>query len=166
MADVVDKATRSRMMSGIRGKDTIPEVLIRKALHSMGFRFRLNARDLPGCPDILLPRHRTAIFVNGCFWHAHRCRYFKKPGVNAGFWVDKLKANVSRDRRHVAELRRSGWRVIVVWECAVRSWTKAGDDSLPLALRSCMKDPSSAHFEFGEAAARGISIRRSTSRAL
>lgn len=120
MVDVVDKATRSRMMSGIRGRDTKPELLLRKALHRLGFRYRLHAKDLPGKPDIVLPRFHAVIFVHGCFWHGHDCRYFKWPTTRPEFWCSKVTKNTANDARSIALLRASGWRVAIVWECATR----------------------------------------------
>ena len=121
MADVVAPETRSRMMSGIRGKDTRPEMAVRKALHAAGFRFRLHRRDLSGAPDVVLPGRRVAVFVHGCFWHRHeRCRYAKLPATRPEFWKAKLEGNAERDGRNAKALRALGWRVLVVWECAVR----------------------------------------------
>lgn len=120
--DIVDRATRSRMMSGIRGSNTKPEVTVRSFLHRQGFRFRLHTRVLPGRPDIVLPRFRTAVFVHGCFWHRHRgCRFAYTPKSNLPFWQAKFDGNVERDRRKVRELRKLGWRVEVIWECQVGS---------------------------------------------
>lgn len=119
--DVVDKATRSRMMSGIRGKDTKPEKVVRRCLTSRGFRYRLHRRDLPGAPDIVMPGRRAAVFVHGCFWHQHAgCRYATRPSSNAAFWQQKLDRNVERDKAAVTALRAAGWRVLTVWECATR----------------------------------------------
>jgi DNA mismatch endonuclease (patch repair protein) len=110
------------MMSGIRARDTKPEVLVRKALFRAGFRFRLHRRDLPGSPDVVLPGRRVAVFVHGCFWHAHDgCRYAKTPATRREFWESKLAANVERDKRAREALLSAGWRVLVVWECATRS---------------------------------------------
>ncbi|HET7832483.1 MAG TPA: DNA mismatch endonuclease Vsr [Gallionella sp.] len=120
MADVVDKATRSRMMSGIRAKDTRPELFIRKGLHALGFRYRLHARDIPGKPDMVFPKYNALIEVHGCFWHGHGCSYFKWPKSNQAFWKEKIKLNRQRDRRSLATQEQLGWRVLVVWECAVR----------------------------------------------
>lgn len=120
MTDVVDKATRRRMMSSIRGKDTKPEVLIRKALHAQGFRYRLHDKALPGKPDLVFPKYKAVVFIHGCFWHGHDCRYFKVPQTRTAFWVDKIAGNQRRDARQLALLNNTGWRVLVVWECATR----------------------------------------------
>ena len=108
-------------MSGIRSKDTRPEVAVRKALHAAGFRFRLHRRDLPGAPDVVLPGRHVAVFIHGCFWHRHvGCRYAKLPSTRPEFWKAKLEGNAERDGRNAGALRALGWRVLVVWECAVR----------------------------------------------
>lgn len=122
--DVVDSKTRSRMMSGIRGKNTKPEIQVRKALFKQGYRFRLHVKDLPGKPDIVLPKYKTAIFVHGCFWHKHDCKYFKWPSSNTEFWKNKILDNVRRDKKHQAELKKSGWKVKIVWECWVKNKPK------------------------------------------
>ena len=119
MADVVDPATRSRMMSGIRGKNTRPELLIRKALHARGFRYRLHC-DLPGKPDICLPKHRAVIFVHGCFWHGHGCHLFKWPNTRPEFWRAKIGRNREVDGSVEEQLAAAGWRVATIWECAVK----------------------------------------------
>ena len=120
--DVHTPATRSRNMAAIRSANTKPEMRVRSALHAMGFRFRLHRKDLPGRPDVVLPKHQTAIFVHGCFWHCHRCKYGSVvPATRAEFWAAKRAGNVARDRRNAAALRRQGWRVIVLWECEVRT---------------------------------------------
>lgn len=121
MTDIVDKQTRSRMMSGIRGKDTKPELALRRALHSRGFRFRLHAKNVPGRPDLVFPKHRAVIFVHGCFWHRHEgCRYTTTPSTRPEFWQVKFEANVARDSAVRTTLLESGWRVATVWECALR----------------------------------------------
>jgi DNA mismatch endonuclease (patch repair protein) len=120
MVDVVDAATRSRMMSGIRGRNTKPEILIRSLLHRRGLRFRLDVRDLPGRPDIVLPRFRAVVFVHGCFWHGHGCPLFKWPQTRPDFWRDKIGRNRDNDRRAQDALLERGWRVAIVWECALR----------------------------------------------
>ena len=120
VVDVVDSETRSRMMSGIRGQDTKPEMLIRRELHRRGFRYVLHSAKLPGRPDMVLAKHRAAIFVHGCFWHGHDCHLFKWPSTRAEFWSSKLNSNRSRDSRQLELLKESGWRVAVIWECAVK----------------------------------------------
>ena len=120
MADVVSPEVRSRMMSGIRGKDTKPEWLVRRALHARGFRYRLHSRRLPGRPDIVLSRFRAVVFVHGCFWHGHDCNYFRLPSTRPEFWQDKIQRNHANDARHHAALLAAGWRIATVWECALR----------------------------------------------
>lgn len=130
MTDVVDKATRSRMMAGIRGKNTQPELKVRRYLHKHGFRFRLHKCDLPGQPDIVLPKWKAVVFVHGCFWHRHAgCRYATTPASNAEKWQIKFDENVARDQRDIAALKRMGWKVMVVWECIFR---KAGTSDAAL----------------------------------
>ena len=119
--DVHDKKTRSYNMSRIKGKNTKPEEIVRKYLFSKGFRYRKNDKRLPGTPDIVLPKYKTVIFVNGCFWHGHKgCKYFVYPENNAGFWRNKIETNIERDRRKSLELEQQGWKVIVVWECQLK----------------------------------------------
>lgn len=120
MADVHDEATRSRNMAAIRGADTKPEMIIRRGLHARGFRFRLHDRKLPGRPDLILPKHSAVIFVNGCFWHGHDCALFNWPKTREEFWRAKIGSNVARDRISAEALNRAGWRVGVVWECALK----------------------------------------------
>jgi len=109
-------------MAAIRSANTRPEMRVRSALHGLGFRFRLHGKDLPGRPDIVLPKYGTAIFVHGCFWHCHRCKYGSVvPATRAEFWAAKRGGNVERDRRNAAALRKLGWRVLVMWECEVRT---------------------------------------------
>ena len=122
MADVVDPATRSRMMSGIKGKDTAPELAVRRFLHGQGFRYLLHVKSLPGKPDIVLPKYKTVIFVHGCFWHRHPgCKYAYMPKSNSAFWLEKLEGNSRRDARSIEELAKRGWHCLVVWECEVNS---------------------------------------------
>ncbi len=125
MADVVDRATRSRMMSGIRNRDTGPERLIRSALHRLGFRFRLHPADVPGRPDLILPRYSAALFVHGCFWHGHDCSLFRLPGTRRPFWRAKISRNVERDAEVARLLEQQGWRQLTIWECTFR-----GPDSI------------------------------------
>lgn len=121
MADIVDKATRSRMMAGIRGKDTKPELALRRALHARGLRYRLHPRNVPGKPDLLFPKYRAAIFVHGCFWHRHEgCPYATTPATRPEFWQAKFEANVRRDKEVWKRLLGEGWRVATVWECHLR----------------------------------------------
>jgi DNA mismatch endonuclease (patch repair protein) len=143
LVDVVDVATRSRMMAGIQSKNTSPELLIRKALHARGFRFRIHAKHLPGKPDLLFPKYRAAVFIHGCFWHGHNCRFFRIPKTRPEFWIDKINRNKIRDSIQESKLNDMGWRVLIVWECAVRyqkkdsasglidcigEWLKCGSD--------------------------------------
>ena len=119
--DTVDRSTRSRMMAGIRGKNTKPELLVRRALFAAGFRYRLHRRSLPGSPDIVLPSRRAVIFVHGCFWHQHeQCKFAKIPASRSEFWIEKLAKNIERDRKDIGRLQKDGWRVLTVWECATR----------------------------------------------
>lgn len=121
MADIVDSATRSRMMAGIKGCNTRPERVLRKGLHALGFRYGLNRRDLPGKPDIVLPKYRAVIFVHGCFWHRHAgCRLTSTPATRPEFWQQKFTRTVERDQRAIASLQQLGWRTGVIWECALR----------------------------------------------
>lgn len=125
MADVHTKPQRRRNMQAIRGKDTKPECKVRSALHQLGYRFRLHRPDLPGKPDIVLPRHRTVIFVHGCFWHRHpNCRFAYTPKSRVEFWQRKFADNVRRDRRAAKQLRKAGWRVVTIWECQTRQPTR------------------------------------------
>jgi len=120
VTDVVDKATRSRMMSGIRSKDTKPELQIRKALHARGFRYLLHDKRLPGKPDIVLPRYNAVIFVHGCFWHGHDCHLFKMPKTRREFWRRKIARNREKDAESYKSLRKQGWYILTVWECALK----------------------------------------------
>ena len=121
MADVHDEKTRSYNMSRIKGSNTKPESIVRKYLFSHGYRYRKNDKRYPGTPDIVLPKYKTVVFVNGCFWHKHDgCRYFVWPQNNAEFWKEKIESNVARDQRDYRLLREAGWRVIVIWECELR----------------------------------------------
>jgi DNA mismatch endonuclease (patch repair protein) len=120
MADVVSAEVRSRMMSGIRGKNTRPELLIRKGLFALGFRYRIHQKGLAGRPDLVFNKHRSVIFVNGCFWHGHDCALFKWPNSNVGFWRKKILRNRELDRLNSRALARDGWRILNVWECALK----------------------------------------------
>ncbi len=120
MADVVAPAVRSRMMAGIRGRDTRPEMLLRRALHGRGLRYRLHDRRLPGRPDIVFPKWQAVVFVHGCFWHGHGCRLFRWPATRPEWWQEKIRANMARDKRNADALGAAGWRVLTVWECELR----------------------------------------------
>lgn len=121
MTDIFSPSDRSALMSRIRGKDTAPERAVRSLVHGLGYRFRLHGRDLPGRPDLVLPRLATVIFVHGCFWHRHQgCRFATTPATRVRFWKEKFDRNVERDRQTAAALRRLGWSVITVWECQLR----------------------------------------------
>ena len=121
MTDIVNQATRSRMMAGIRGKDTKPETTLRRALHAHGLRYRLHAKNILGRPDLTFPKYRAVVFVHGCFWHRHKgCRYATTPDSRAEFWEKKFAANLKRDSFVHSRLAATGWRVAIVWECALR----------------------------------------------
>ena len=124
MADVHDKATRSYNMSRVRNRDTKPEMLVRKFLFANGLRYRLNDKKLPGKPDIVLPKYKTVIFVNGCFWHGHEnCKYFKIPETRTEWWKEKIEGNIKNDEKKHSLLRDAGYKVIVIWECEVKNQT-------------------------------------------
>jgi DNA mismatch endonuclease (patch repair protein) len=124
MTDIVSPEKRSRMMAGIRGKNTKPELLIRSGLHKAGFRFRIHGNILPGKPDIVLPKFKAVIFVHGCFWHGHVCHLFKWPSSRKEFWKQKITGNQLVDARNFERLRKEGWRVGVIWECALKGKKK------------------------------------------
>jgi DNA mismatch endonuclease (patch repair protein) len=121
MADNLTAQQRSRNMSRVKGRDTKPELLVRSVVHRLGYRFRLHGKELPGRPDLVLPRHRKVIFVHGCFWHGHAgCRRAARPSTNREFWDRKIEGNVARDAANTKALRRAGWKVLVVWQCALK----------------------------------------------
>jgi len=121
LTDIVDSNVRSRMMSGIKSKDTQPEMIVRRYLHGLGFRYRLHSSSLPGRPDIVLPKYRTIIFVHGCFWHRHlNCSLAYTPKSNVEMWQKKFSNNVSRDNKVYTDLNHTGWKIIIVWECSLR----------------------------------------------
>jgi DNA mismatch endonuclease (patch repair protein) len=140
MIDVVDKRTRSRMMAGIRGKDTKPELALRRALHRRGLRYRLHVPGLPGRPDIVLPGHRAIIEIHGCFWHRHvNCPFCTTPASNTGFWKPKFAATIERDKRNLEAWRKLGWRVAVVWECSIK---EIGSEALSTKLDKWLQSKS------------------------
>lgn len=124
MVDIVDKKTRSRMMSGIKGKNTRPELVIRQALHRLGYRYKLHDKKLPGKPDIVFVSRKAIILVHGCFWHRHDCHLFKWPSTRPDFWRTKINRNQKRDKETEKALASSGWRILVIWECALKGRTK------------------------------------------
>lgn len=144
--DVHDKKTRSYNMSRIKSKDTKPEEIVRKYLFANGFRYRKNDKRLPGTPDIVLPKYKTVIFVNGCFWHGHKqCRYFVIPKSNTKFWVDKINKNIDRDATNIDKLILLGWNVITVWECELKKDKR--EDTLFALQYKLNHSINSQHFE-------------------
>ncbi|HEV2155805.1 very short patch repair endonuclease [Bradyrhizobium sp.] len=134
MADVVSPEVRSRMMAGIRGAHTNPEMLLRRGLFAKGFRYRLHAKGLPGKPDMVFPRYNAVLFAHGCFWHGHDCNLFKIPSTRPEFWKAKIARNREVDARNEAALREAGWRCGVVWECALKGRTRL---SYPAVVSQC-----------------------------
>lgn len=125
MVDVLTKKQRSYNMSQIKGKDTKPEVIVRSIVHKLGYRYALHRTDLPGKPDMVLIRHNKIIFIHGCFWHMHKCKYGKvTPSTNTEFWQTKREGNVTRDKRNLRKLRKEGWKVLTIWECETRNIDK------------------------------------------
>ncbi|TAT87199.1 DNA mismatch endonuclease Vsr [Rhizobium ruizarguesonis] len=124
MADIVSPEKRSAMMAGIRGKDTKPEIAIRKALFALGWRYRIHDKRLPGKPDLVFPKRKAVVFVEGCFWHGHDCHLFKMPSSRQDFWQTKIEGNRQRDARVRTELQVQGWRYLTVWECALKGRTR------------------------------------------
>jgi DNA mismatch endonuclease (patch repair protein) len=135
--DIYQKQKRSDIMSHISGKETKPEILVRKFLFSNGFRFRKNIKDLPGKPDIVLPKYKTAIFIHGCFWHGHTCKRGALPTTNIEFWETKIGGNIERDKRDVSELEKQAWKVIVIWQCEIKN-IKLQEDRLNLLIKEIL----------------------------
>ncbi len=142
MADVVSQSKRSDMMSGIQGRNTRPELAIRKALHAKGYRYKLHDKSLPGKPDIVLPKYQAVIQVNGCFWHAHDCHLFKWPVSRPAFWKEKLDKNRLRDEKNNEELKQQGWRLLLVWECAFKGPFRLPFDQLIDAIEKWLRSDS------------------------
>lgn len=140
MADTLTPAQRSERMSRIRGRDTRPERLVRSHLHRAGLRFRLHGAKLPGRPDLVLPKYATVVFVEGCFWHGHRCQKGRIPGTNSMFWASKIATNQARDQRNQRALRRIGWRVLRVWECQLAK-AATRERVLDRLVRTIRRDP-------------------------
>ena len=120
MTDTVSPKIRSEVMARVGSKDTKPELLIRKGLHARGFRYRLHAKELPGKPDMVFPRYKSIILVNGCFWHGHDCRLYRFPKSNTEYWRGKIKRNIERDSENLKALHEAGWRIMIIWECAIK----------------------------------------------
>jgi DNA mismatch endonuclease (patch repair protein) len=139
MSDIVPVEVRSRMMAGIRSRDTKPELLLRRGLHALGFRFRLHARELPGHPDLVFPRWHAVIFAHGCFWHGHDCHLFRWPSTRKDFWQAKIERNRAVDTRTVAKLKEKGWRQGVVWECALKGREKLPVDDVIAACAGWLR---------------------------
>lgn len=131
MADIMNTATRSRMMASIRGKNTKPELTIRKALYAKGLRYKLHVRELPGKPDLVFLKYKTVVFVHGCFWHQHGCAKSTIPKTNVEFWTMKLETNRARDKLQIIELLSTDWRVAVIWECTVIKYLK---EEMPILI--------------------------------
>lgn len=127
MTDMFTPKRRSEIMANIRSADTIPEVELRRLVHALGYRFRLHRSDLPGKPDVVLPRHQAAIMMHGCFWHGHKCKDGRRPGSNTEYWNKKLDRNLQRDKRNLGALRRLGWRCLIVWECQLKNKDRLGE---------------------------------------
>jgi DNA mismatch endonuclease (patch repair protein) len=139
VTDIVSPEKRSDMMSGIRGKDTKPEIIVRSLLHRLGYRFRLHRTDLPGRPDIVLPKWQTVIFVNGCYWHGHEdCHLFRLPKTRTDFWTNKIEGNRIRDQRNYAALIDAGWKVLIIWECAVSKKLRLSDQEFENAVTEAL----------------------------
>ena len=121
MADVHNKETRSYNMSQIKGKNTKPEMLVRKFLHAQGFRYKLHDKTLPGKPDLVLPKYKTVIFIHGCFWHGHKgCKYYVVPKTRTDWWLQKINGNIANDEKAVKALKKDGWKIITIWECELK----------------------------------------------
>jgi DNA mismatch endonuclease (patch repair protein) len=143
MTDVHTPERRSKNMQAIRHKDTKPEIFVRHRLHGRGFRFRLHVKDLPGKPDIVLPKYKAAIFVNGCFWHGHKCYLFKLPHSRQEFWLKKIDSNRARDERNRQTLKEAGWRTLIVWECAIKGRYKQAEIGLLDSIEQWIKSGNS-----------------------
>ncbi len=137
MPDIFTKQKRSEIMSKISGKETKPEILVRKFLFANGFRYRKNDKRYPGKPDIVLPKYKTVIFIHGCFWHGHDCPAGKLPETRKEFWEDKIAGNITRDNRNSKELEQQGWKVIVIWQCELKNRKKQRKVFAELKYKLC-----------------------------
>lgn len=137
MADIFDAAKRTQIMASVKNKSTTPEIKLRSILHRAGYRFRITKKDLPGKPDIVLPKYRTAIFVNGCFWHGHSCKRGHRPQTNSKFWNEKIDRNIERDKLVSGELKKLGWRVLTIWECELK---KRNQETLLARIENFLSD--------------------------
>lgn len=155
MTDVLTAAQRQLNMSSIRGRDTRPEMLIRQGLHARGLRYRLHDRKLPGRPDLVFPRHGAVVFVHGCFWHAHGCALSKLPATRQDFWSKKLEGNAARDRRAIDALQATGWRVLVIWECALRGPRRMDAQDLMRRAELFVRSPQHLSEEIAAAGRQG-----------
>jgi DNA mismatch endonuclease, patch repair protein len=154
MTDVLTAAQRQFNMSRIRGRDTKPEMLVRQGLHARGLRYRLHDRKLPGRPDLVFPRYGVAVFVHGCFWHAHGCTLSKLPATQRDFWKTKLEGNAARDRRAIDALQTAGWRVLVIWECALRGPARRAESEVLNAASTWIRHASPGPLEIAGKIAR------------
>jgi len=144
MADTLTRQERSRRMASVRHHGTTPELQVRRLLHSAGLRFRLVSERLPVKPDIVLPRWKTVVLVHGCFWHGHCCPLFRLPGTNTKWWKNKIDTNIARDRRSVERLLEEGWRVVTVWQCALKGTTRLGAEELQTLLLKSIRGSAPA----------------------
>lgn len=150
LVDCVDKATRSRMMAGIGSRNTAPERVVRSVLHRLGFRYRLNDKRLPGTPDLVFPRYRAVIMVHGCFWHGHDCALFRLPATRTAFWAAKIEGNRTRDQNVQRCLVEAGWRVLTIWECALKGRLRQDPGYLAGQVSRWLRDDLSCHAIRGE----------------
>ncbi len=156
MTDIKTREERSRNMAAIKGKDTKPEMIVRKYLFSRGLRYRVNNRKLPGSPDIVLRKYKTVVFVDGCFWHGHKsCKYFRLPKSNVDFWRHKIAMNIARDYANNVDLKLAGWRVIRVWECKIRTKARR-EETLQQLYASITQSSNTGHYQSNEIDNRSI----------
>ena len=149
MSDVLTKAQRRLNMQHVKSVDTKPELMIRRTLHSKGFRYKLHTKFLPGSPDLVFPKYRVVIFVHGCFWHRHNCYKASVPSSRTDFWLNKFKENIARDQLNIQQLSNLGWRILVIWECALKGRNKISFDLLINLMTNFIKNDVSQFFEIG-----------------